>query len=332
MIDTKKVGVGRANARLFLFGENLDWMNGQCITTSIPGMQTEVEAEIPCQTDQVSFIVRASDEIDGKSKRLSLTQMQREFGERLCECSLSSWRDIKGRLPHTGLKVRSNVMLEGGLASSSSLCVAAIRALSAAECTSETTQEVAAAAFTAEKEFAKVPCGRLDHMAVQIGGCTLFDFGKEKMEYVRLTVPDRIFFLVVSTGVPESFLKVGQKLHMEWRNQSPNIAQFHDDSLALVREFIEFARCSKIDATRLGELLTSAQECANRFHGSENQRVEEIMRICSRYGSLGGKCSGMRRGGGVAFCVFGEPIQLNLLEELAFRGFTETHQFEWTNV
>ncbi len=323
--------MGRANARLFVLGENLDWMHGKCITASIAGMHTEVEIEASPIDDRVVFTKMPCDASDNMFEQPPLAPEQRAFGERLCFSTLTSWRRIKGSLPPKKITVRSNQFLEGGLASSSSLCVAVTRALWASESRRGSLNEVAAAAFHAENEVAGVPCGRLDHLSVQLGGCVNFSFEGEAVHREILGVPDDIFILLVSTGVPESFSEIGQEMRIQWEAQSPRIVAFFEDTLGLVEEFAELSQRSKLDARTLGSLLTSAQESINSFHEAVNRRVKLVLRTCSRYGSLGGKCSGMRRTGGVAFCVFDEPISKKLIKELSEIGFKNTHQFELTN-
>ncbi|OCJ66258.1 hypothetical protein A6U97_26365 [Agrobacterium tumefaciens] len=309
---------GVAYARLCLLGENLDWMRGQTISVGIPSMRTTVQAAL-----RAEIVPVGQREGNFTADRIifddSLNEEHRIRGSKLCKAVLAAWRDQVGMLEPVSLSVKSTVFLEGGLASSASLCVGCVKAVSSLTGEHLSVLDVARMAFNAERHIAGVPCGKMDQLAVQHPSIMHFSFEGEDPTFSEIKTVEPLNFLVASTGWYEPFTTIGDRLAKENAAGNPSIESYFVQTSRLIDDIKSRARSGSLEAKSLGSALLLAQRCADELHGQKNEYFEQFIGDACSLGALGGKTSGIRISGGTMFAVFEADISGSVIDKMRKR-------------
>jgi glucuronokinase len=149
-----------ASARAALAGNPSDGFGGRTLALELPALQARVSVE----PSEAPFDTEAA---------------LREGGERALLAAALKRLARKGSVPATGFELRceSDIPPEVGLAGSSAIVVAALRALSDAFELGLTPEEIAPIALAAEVDELGIAAGPQDRVVQAHGGLVLMDFG-----------------------------------------------------------------------------------------------------------------------------------------------------------
>jgi D-glycero-alpha-D-manno-heptose-7-phosphate kinase len=190
-----------------------------------------------------------------------------------------------------------------GLGSSSTVSVAAIKAVSAACGRRLSAQEVAEAATRIEIEKLGMPIGYQDQFAAAFGGLNHICFepgGRTVVEPIR-TPPGTLEqlqrnLLLFFTGQSRDSTSILARQRSSTEQHDSRVL----DALHAVRGMVEPMRAclESGDLDRFGRLLHEGWENKKRFaSGVSNPRVDQLYELARNHGAVGGKLAGAGGGG-----------------------------------
>jgi len=187
-----------APGRVNLIGEHTDYQDGFVLPCAVP------------QRTYAALEIRSDSRVRAWSTHVGSNPVEYALGE---ETRGAGWVDyIQGvtwvlaerglRLRGFDLRIRSDVPVGSGLASSAALEVATLRAIRTAFDLPLSDVDLAKAAQRAETDFVGAPVGIMDQMASSLAGerDALF-LDTRSLQFERIPLPDRLDLVVIDSGV-----------------------------------------------------------------------------------------------------------------------------------
>lgn len=211
-----------------------------------------------------------------------------------------------------------------GLGSSSTLTVAAVKAVSAARGQSLSKAEVAALATRIELEKMGMPIGYQDQYASAFGGLNFMEFGPEQTRVTPIRTPPGTLealqanLLLFFTGTARESSKILSRQREATQRSQADVVQ----ALTTVRDMAYGLRDSLVrgDLDGFGQWLHAGWEQKKRFAaGVSNTEIDEAYALARASGALGGKIAGA--GGGGFMMIYCQPgRQAEVTQALGQRG------------
>jgi len=211
-----------------------------------------------------------------------------------------------------------------GLGSSSTLTVAAVKAVSAARGQTLSKTEVAQLATRVELEKMGMPIGYQDQFAAAFGGLNFMEFNADGAHVTPIRAPPGTLeklqtnLLLFFTGTARESSKIlsRQRASME-KNQADVL-----HALTSVRDMAYELRdtLQRGDVTGFGEILHAGWEHKKKFaSGISNPEIDEAYETARVHGAIGGKIAGAG-GGGFMMLYCNDGAQAAVTESLEARG------------
>jgi D-glycero-alpha-D-manno-heptose-7-phosphate kinase len=211
-----------------------------------------------------------------------------------------------------------------GLGSSSTLTVAAVKAVSAARGQTLSKAEVAALATRVELEKMGMPIGYQDQYAAAYGGLNFFEFTAQGVTVEPIRTPPGVLaalqanLLLFFTGTARESSKIlaRQRENTE-RSQGDTLSALHAvrDMADALRDTLQHG-----DLAGFGEVLHAGWEHKKRFAaGVSNPEIDAAYAAARAAGALGGKIAGAG-GGGFMLIYCRDGAQAAVTEALDQRG------------
>lgn len=211
-----------------------------------------------------------------------------------------------------------------GLGSSSTLTVAAVKAVSAARGQTLSKTEVAQLATRVELEKMGMPIGYQDQFAAAFGGLNFMEFNADGAHVTPLRTPpgtleklqNNLLLFFTGTARESSKILSRQRASME-KNQADVL-----HALTSVRDMAYELRdtLQRGDVTGFGEILHAGWEHKKKFaSGISNPEIDEAYETARVHGAVGGKIAGAG-GGGFMMLYCNDGAQAAVTESLEARG------------
>jgi mevalonate kinase len=288
--------IGRASAKLILFGEHAVVHGAAAVAVPVPERETEVEVE-PHPGPEGAIEVEDARGIDvGLARemvRVALRQAGRPGGARV--------------------RIRSTIAVGAGLGSSAALSVALVRAVAGSPITPEETAE---RALELEKLAHGTPSG-VDSTTIAWGRPIGFLRGNPPQP-IALASPVRLAVGVLSREGTTASLVAGVRA----------LAERERDRFKEVLAYVSWcsregrAALERGDAARLGYFLSVNQDSLRRL-GVSTPAVERACSAALEAGALGAKLSGAGGGGAIVAAIGPETEAAAVLGALHEAGARE---------
>jgi D-glycero-alpha-D-manno-heptose-7-phosphate kinase len=211
-----------------------------------------------------------------------------------------------------------------GLGSSSTLTVAAVKAVSAARGQTLSKTEVAQLATRVELEKMGMPIGYQDQFAAAFGGLNFMEFNADGAHVTPLRTPpgtleklqNNLLLFFTGTARESSKILSRQRASME-KNQADVL-----HALTSVRDMAYELRdtLQRGDVTGFGEILHAGWEHKKKFaSGISNPEIDEAYETARVHGAIGGKIAGAG-GGGFMMLYCNDGAHAAVTESLEARG------------
>ncbi len=222
--------------------------------------------------------------------------------------------------------IASEVPPGTGLGSSSTLTVAAVKAVSAACGQMLTKDEVARRATRIELEKMGMPIGYQDQYAAAFGGLNFMEFDAQGARVTPLRTPPgtrealQKNLLLFFTGTARESSKILSRQRASTEQNETEVL----GALTTVRDLAHQMRATleRGDLTGFGELLHAGWEQKKKFaSGVSNPAIDEAYALARARGALGGKIAGAGGGGFLMlYCRAGAQAAITeALEALGLR-------------
>lgn len=285
---------------------------------------------------------RASVEIDDAPRLELATGAERTALETASDLRLRGDRfDVAraalGALPdplalRARIAYRSEIPYGSGLAGSTALLVALLRALAAWRGETPSPYELAERSRRTERELLGVACGWVDHYLCCFGGLRYVDLrGKERDDAAPgepfATVEDlapwapALPFVLAFTGVSHHSGSVHAPIRARWEQGDAVVVRAYQRIAAIARE--GKSALLRGDWPRLGALMNENHALQRELGGSGAPNEKSIAAALGA-GALGAKLAGAG-GGGTIVALWTEPDAAPL--ERALRGAGATHLY-----
>lgn len=211
-----------------------------------------------------------------------------------------------------------------GLGSSSTLTVAAVKAVSAARGQTLSKAEVARLATRVELEKMGMPIGYQDQYASAYGGLNFFEFSPAGVEVTPLRTPPGTAealqrnLLLFFTGTARESSKILSRQRENTERSQADVLR----ALQAVRDLADALRdtLARGDLAGFGECLHAGWEQKKRFAaGVSNPEIDAAYETARAHGALGGKLAGAG-GGGFMMIYCRDGAQAAVTEALGQRG------------
>ena len=238
-------------------------------------------------------------------------------------------------LPAARIAYESEIPFGSGLAGSTALLAALLRALAAWRGESPSPYEAAERSRSVERELLGVACGWVDHYLCSFGGLRYVDLrGKERegrppgepfatVEDLAVHVP-RLPFVLAFTGVSHHSGSVHGPIRARWERGDAEVVKAYERVAEIARE--GKTALLRADWERLGALMNENHAIQRRLGGS-GESNERLVAAALGAGALGAKLAGAGGGGTiVALWPRGEVAPLE--SALRAAGATSLHRTE----
>jgi len=211
-----------------------------------------------------------------------------------------------------------------GLGSSSTLTVAAVKAVSAARGRTLSKEEVARLATRVELEKMGMPIGYQDQYASAYGGLNFMEFGEFGARVTPLRTPPgtrealQQNLLLFFTGTARESSKILSQQRASAEQEQGDVV----GALSAVRDLAYEARdvLTRGDVTGFGQLLHRGWEQKKKFAaGVSNSSIDQAYETARAHGAIGGKIAGAG-GGGFMMVYVSDGAQTAVTEALEARG------------
>jgi D-glycero-alpha-D-manno-heptose-7-phosphate kinase len=211
-----------------------------------------------------------------------------------------------------------------GLGSSSTLTVAAVKAVSAARGQTLSSDEVARLATRVELEKMGMPIGYQDQYAAAFGGLNYFEFRSEGVRVSPVRTPPGTLeglqrnLLLFFTGTARESSKILSQQRASTERSQADVLQ----ALLAVRDMAQTMRdtLERGDLNGFGECLHAGWEQKKHFApGVSNAQIDDAYSAARANGALGGKIAGAG-GGGFMMIYCPEGTQLPVTQALEGQG------------
>jgi galactokinase/mevalonate kinase-like predicted kinase len=245
----------------------------------------------------------------------------------VARAALRAEREQTAALPAVRLAYESEIPFGSGIAGSTALLVALLRALAAWRGETPSPYVLAERSRAVERRLLGVACGWVDHYLCSFGGLRYVDLrGKERddappgapyasVEDLATHVP-RLPFVLAFTGVSHHSGSVHAPIRARWERGEPMVVKAYERMAALARE--GKAALLHADWSALGGLLDENHALTRELGGSgpANERLIEAARSA---GALGAKLAGAG-GGGTIVALWPDPDPAPLERALRAAG------------
>ena len=208
-------------------------------------------------------------------------------------------------LPRVHLAYDSDIPFGSGLAGSTALLVALLRALAAWRGEAPSPYELAERSRTTERELLGVACGWVDHYLCTFGGLRYVDLrAKDADKAVAgepfATVEDlaphvaQLPFVLAFTGVSHHSGSVHAPIRARWERGEPEVVAAYARVAAIARE--GKTALLRGDVARLGALMNE-NHAIQRGLGGSGDANERLVAAALGAGAIGAKLAGAGGGG-----------------------------------
>ncbi len=210
------------------------------------------------------------------------------------------------------LITQSNAPPGSGLGTSAAMGVALVSVLGALKEATYLPYEYAELASTIERHELGILGGKQDQYASALGGIHFMEFqGEEvKTSLLRLSPPIRYELeknlVLCYTGKSRLSGNIHQNVTTAYKSADPSVR----DALETLKTTAEATKTALMRGrlTEFGELLTQNWQNQKKLHSSvTNEQIEQLFKIATAHGAIGGKACGA--GGGGCLLFYCEPTR-----------------------
>ena len=296
-MSVPRVAVASAPARANLIGNPSDLYGGAVLGCSVPlraRVRIEAAPALELGTAGASVRVAGPGDLALRGDRFDLVR-----------AALRAERDQGAALPAARITWESEIPFGSGIAGSTALLVALLRALAAWRGEAPSPYALAERARGIERRVLGIACGWVDHYLCSFGGLRYVDLrGKEAddappgrpyatVEDLAGHVP-RLPFVLAFTGVAHHSGSVHGPIRARWERGEPEVVAAYARMAAIARE--GKAALLEGDWGALGRLFAENHAITRRLGGSA-EPVERLIDAALRAGAPGAKLAGAGGGG-----------------------------------
>jgi galactokinase/mevalonate kinase-like predicted kinase len=282
-----------APARANLIGNPSDLYGGAVLGCAVP-CRARVEISdataLELATDGASIVVASRDDLRLQGDRFDLAR-----------AALAA----QPELPRARIAYESEIPFGSGLAGSTALLVALLRALAAWRGESPSAYELAERSRHTERELLGVACGWVDHYLCAFGGLRYVDLrAKDADKAVPgepfATVEDlaphvaQLPFVLAFTGVAHHSGSVHAPIRARWERGETEVVRAYERVAAIARE--GKTALLRADWPRLGALMNE-NHAIQRGLGGSGESNERLVAAALGAGASGAKLAGAGGGG-----------------------------------
>jgi galactokinase/mevalonate kinase-like predicted kinase len=238
-------------------------------------------------------------------------------------------------LPRARIAYESEIPFGSGLAGSTALLAALLRALAAWRGESPSPYELAERSRQTERELMGVACGWVDHYLCVFGGLRYVDLrAKDADKAVAgepfATVEDlaphvaQLPFLLAFTGVSHHSGSVHAPIRARWERGETEVVRAYERVAAIARE--GKTALLRAEWPRFGALMNE-NHAIQRGLGGSGESNERLVAAALGAGALGAKLAGAG-GGGTIVALWTQPDAAPLESALRAAGATVFHRPE----
>ncbi|MDE0556481.1 MAG: GHMP kinase, partial [Candidatus Poribacteria bacterium] len=210
------------------------------------------------------------------------------------------------------LITQSNAPPGSGLGTSAAMGVALVSVLGALKEATYLPYEYAELASTIERHELGILGGKQDHYASALGGIHFMEFQGEEVKTSPLILPPQIRYeleknlVLCYTGQPRLSGNIHQNVTTAYKSADPSVR----DALDTLKATAESTKTALMRGrlTEFGELLTQNWQHQKKLHASvTNDQIEQLFKLATAHGAIGGKACGA--GGGGCLLFYCEPTR-----------------------
>lgn len=292
--------VASAPARANLIGNPSDLYGGAVLGCSVPlraRVVLEPAAGLEIGSDGASTRIAGSDDLALRGDRFDVAR-----------AALRAEHAATGALPDVRIGFATEIPFGSGIAGSTALLLALLRALAAWREEAPSPYALAERSRATERTLLGVACGWVDHYLCSFGGLRYVDLrGKERddappgspyatVEDLAPYVP-RLPFVLAYTGVAHHSGSVHAPIRARWERGEPAVVQAYQRMSAIARE--GKSALLRGDWPALGALFEENHALTRSLGGSADA-VESLIEAARDAGAAGAKLAGAGGGGTVA--------------------------------
>jgi galactokinase/mevalonate kinase-like predicted kinase len=317
--------VASAPARANLVGNPSDLYGGAVLGCAVP-----LRARVAIEPADHLVLASAGEEVRvGSADALALR------GDRfdVARAALRDELERAGGLPAARIAYDSEIPFGSGLAGSTALLVALLRALAARRGEAPSLYALAERSRAVERRLLGVACGWVDHYLCGFGGLRYVDLrGKERddpppgapyatVEDLAPHVP-ALPFVLAFTGVAHHSGSVHAPIRARWERGEPEVVAAYQRMAAIARE--GKAALLAGDWPALGALLDE-NHALTRALGGSGEADERLIAAARAAGAPGAKLAGAG-GGGTIVALWPDPDAAPLERALRAAGAASLHR------
>lgn len=204
------------------------------------------------------------------------------------------------------LITQSNAPPGSGLGTSAAMGVALVSVLGALKEATYLPYEYAELASTIERHELGILGGKQDHYASALGGIHFMEFQGEDVKTSPLRLPPDICYeleknlVLCYTGKSRLSGNIHQNVTTAYNSADPSV----QDALETLKATAEATKTALMRGrlTEFGELLTQNWQNQKKLHPSvTNEQIDQLFKIATAHGAIGGKACGAGGGGCLLF-------------------------------
>jgi len=317
--------VASAPARANLIGNPSDLYGGAVLGCAVP-LRARVVLEPAASLELAS---------GGERARVAGPDGLARRGDRfdVARAALRAELESHGPLPAVRIAYDTEIPFGSGIAGSTALLVALLRALAAWRGQAPSPYALAERSRATERSLLGVACGWVDHYLCSFGGLRYVDLrGKERddtppgrpyatVEDLAPYVP-RLPFVLAFTGVAHHSGSVHAPIRARWERGEPAVVKAYERMTEIARE----GKTALLDGDwrTLGALFAENHALTRELGGSA-VAVERLIEAALRAGAPGAKLAGAGGGGTIAV-LWSDPDPAPLERALRAAGATALYR------
>ena len=210
------------------------------------------------------------------------------------------------------LITQSNAPPGSGLGTSAAMGVALVSVLGALKEATYLPYEYAELASTIERHELGILGGKQDHYASALGGIHFMEFQGEEVKTSPIRLPSQIRYeleknlVLCYTGQSRLSGNIHQNVTTAYKSADPSVRE----ALEALKTTAEATKIALMRGrlTEFGELLTQNWQNQKKLHPSvTNEQIDQLFKIATTHGAIGGKACGA--GGGGCLLFYCEPTR-----------------------